>query len=520
MRRRTAAHAPGTPTRRPEPRDVETLELVLSALGGDVAGDVGAHATVIRALVDGLHLEYGAVWLPGPDGAFRLTSQTGPRNTELSAAWRGGPTLREGSGCGLGGIALQRRAPALSEEVPDPAACPRWQVAHRLGLRYGGWLPVLDGHRVIALQEFYSTTELPFSGSRVEKWKALGRVIEHSRRGALVAAQLREAVSDRAAVTRVVTETGAATDRESALRIALETVRSSFGWAYGSYWALDEEAGVLRFAVESGSAGEDFRRVTLTASFTEGVGLCGRAWRARDLVFVPDLAAVTDCVRAPAAHSAGFRSGVCFPIVVGGRIVGTMDFLATGTSTLSESRASALRNVQQLVSQRLEVLDRTETDAAKARALLESVSRLREAAAVAGRVAESAVRQVSAMITDVQALGEASASIGEVIQVISGIADQTNLLALNATIEAARAGELGKGFAVVASEVKELARETAQATQRVTDQIAALQESSASVATGIHTTGEIVGELDAVQTRIGEVLEEQVSMATAFEGRG
>ena len=226
-----------------------------------------------------------------------------------------------------------------------------------------------------------------------------------------------------------------------------------------------------------------------------------------------------DCVRAPAAGRAGVKSGVCFPIMVGGQVIGTMDFFVTETIQLSESRASALRNVQALVSQRLDVLRRGEADAQNARALLETVSRLREAASAAGQVAERAVQQAGAMTTEVESLGHASASIDEVIQVISGIADQTNLLALNATIEAARAGELGKGFAVVASEVKELARETAKATQRVTDQIAALQESSTSVASGIHTTSEIVGELDAVQTLIGEVLEEQVRMATAFESR-
>jgi methyl-accepting chemotaxis protein len=134
-------------------------------------------------------------------------------------------------------------------------------------------------------------------------------------------------------------------------------------------------------------------------------------------------------------------------------------------------------------------------------------------------VADDAVAQARTMTTEVEALGEASAAVGEVIRIISGIADQTNLLALNATIEAARAGELGRGFAVVASEVKDLARETAAATKRVADQIAGIQASSQSVSAGIHTTGSIVGELDAVQSRIGEVLEEQVRMATAFESR-
>jgi hypothetical protein len=274
---------------------------------------------------------------------------------------------------------------------------------------------------------------------------------------------------------------------------------------------------VLRFQQESGSAGEEFRTVTLGASFAEGVGFSGRAWRNRDLFFVTDIGEMTDCVRAPAAQRAGVKSGVCFPLIVGGRVIGTMDFFLTETITLSDSRASALRNVQQLVSQRLEVLRRSEEAAGNARDLLDTVARLREAAGDAGRVAESAVTQATTMTDEVEALDEASAAVGEVIRIISGIADQTNLLALNATIEAARAGELGKGFAVVASEVKDLARETAKATQRVSDQIAGIQASSKAVASGIHTTGEIIGRLDAVQARIGEVLEEQARMASAFE---
>ncbi len=105
---------------------------------------------------------------------------------------------------------------------------------------------------------------------------------------------------------------------------------------------------MLRFELESDSAGEEFRQVTLAASFAEGVGLSGRAWRARDLVFVPNLADLTDCVRAPAAGRAGVKSGICFPIIISGRVVGTMDFFTTETITLSESRMSALRNLRAL----------------------------------------------------------------------------------------------------------------------------------------------------------------------------
>jgi methyl-accepting chemotaxis protein len=196
-----------------------------------------------------------------------------------------------------------------------------------------------------------------------------------------------------------------------------------------------------------------------------------------------------------------------------------MDFFVTETIELSESRTAALRNVQQLVSQRLDILRRAEADARNSRALLETVSLLREAAEEAGRVAMGAVDQASSMTSEVEALGTASAAVGDVIQIISGIADQTNLLALNATIEAARAGELGRGFAVVASEVKDLARETAAATKKVSEQIAGIQASSEQVSAGIHATSEVIRQLDAVQNRMGEVLEQQVEMAKAFEYR-
>jgi len=222
-------------------------------------------------------------------------------------------------------------------------------------------------------------------------------------------------------------------------------------------------------------------------------------------------------VRAPAAQRAGVRSGVCFPISSGDRIVGTMDFFTTEYVDLSDSRMDALRNVQQLVSQRLDVVRGAEQAASNARELLDTVSRLRTATGDASRVADDAVNRASDMTGDVASLNEASAAIGDVIQIISSIADQTNLLALNATIEAARAGEIGKGFAVVAGEVKELARETAEATKKVSEQIAALQSSAESVASGIRTTSETIAQLDAVQARIGEVLEEQASMAHAFE---
>ncbi|MGY1773092.1 methyl-accepting chemotaxis protein [Blastococcus sp. SYSU D00813] len=517
MWRRTDSAPSATPGTTPMPRDVEALEQVLAALDEGVTSEADAHVTVTTTMVRALGLAYGGIWMPA-DGGFRLVAEQGELASAMGARWRREDVMAPEDG--LGGRAVRERRPVLVDPTTETRTCRRWATAAAAGARHGCVLPIVEDDRVVALQEYYSRSELPFFGGRSEKWAAIGRVAAHARRSALTTAQLQETLHDREAVTTVVGRVGDATDAESAMRTALDTVRTAFGWAYGSYWALDEEAGVLRFSVESGSAGEEFRKVTLSASFAEGVGLSGRAWRERDLVFVRDLGEVTDCVRRPAAQRAGVKSGVCFPVMSDGRVVGTMDFFVTETIDLSESRTAALRNVQQLVSQRLDVLRRAEADAANSRALLETVSLLREAADEAGRVAEGAVAQASSMTAEVEALGTASAAVGDVIQIISGIADQTNLLALNATIEAARAGELGRGFAVVASEVKDLARETAAATKRVSEQIAGIQVSSEQVSAGILATSEVISQLDAVQSRMGEVLGQQERMARAFEGRG
>ncbi|GAA0496738.1 hypothetical protein Ade02nite_55290 [Paractinoplanes deccanensis] len=493
---------PEPPARLTPPRDIEALEELAQNLES-ATGEGSTWRIYASTYVEFYDMEYGAVWCV-ENGGVRLEYELG----RLKGRLTGQSSLVQ--------QALRTGQPVYAAEGDAPTDA-RFQAALRAGAKGAVVVPAVRGSKVVALMEYYGRNEVAMDAALISKWGAIGRLAEQIRVAALAAFHTRQIADDRLAVTSVVTALGRTASSDLAIKAALDAVRTSFGWAYGSYWQIDDEENVLRFQVESGSAGDEFRKVTLAATFAEGVGLSGRAWRQRDLVFVRDIGELTDCVRAPAAQRAGVRSGVCFPVVTGDRIIGTMDFFTTEYVELSDSRTEALRNVQQLVSQRLEVVRAAEAAAANARALLDTVDRLRGATADATRVADEAVTRASAMTGDVSALGDASNAIGDVIQIISSIADQTNLLALNATIEAARAGEIGKGFAVVAGEVKELARETAEATKKVSEQIAALQASAESVAGGIRDTSETIHQLDAVQTRIGEVLEEQATMAHALE---
>jgi methyl-accepting chemotaxis protein len=147
-----------------------------------------------------------------------------------------------------------------------------------------------------------------------------------------------------------------------------------------------------------------------------------------------------------------------------------------------------------------------------------SIREIAQNAAEAVRVAGSAVDLAENANGTVTKLGTSSAEIGDVIKVITSIAEQTNLLALNATIEAARAGEAGKGFAVVASEVKELAQETARATEDISRRVEMIQSDSTAVGSAITQIGEVIARINSFQTTIASAVEEQTA-TTAEMGR-
>ncbi|MFY9294369.1 MAG: PAS domain-containing methyl-accepting chemotaxis protein [Methylorubrum rhodinum] len=178
----------------------------------------------------------------------------------------------------------------------------------------------------------------------------------------------------------------------------------------------------------------------------------------------------------------------------------SMSGIATETAQQSTAVAAAANQASANVG----------TVAAAAEELGASVDEIARQVAGSEDLAGQAVREAEQTASLVQELSEAVRKIGDVVAMISAIASQTNLLALNATIEAARAGEAGRGFAVVASEVKDLASQTARATEDITQQIGRIQGA----------TGNAVGAIDGIRRRIQEINTVATSIAIAVQEQG
>lgn len=486
--------------------NVAAITSVVSALA--VVTDVdGAVRSALDTVREAFGWEYGSYWRiePGADvltfGVESGTAGAEFRQVTLSASFE--------EGVGLSGRAWRGRELVFVADLAEMTDCVRAPAARRAGVKSGVCFPLFEGGRVVATMDFFSTQELSPSEQRLDALRAVGLLVSQAIERVRDGQAQRAAAADTAAVNSVLREMSSARTEESAMRAALETVRSEFGWAYGSFWLVDAGSASLRFFLESGSAGQEFRDVTLAASFAEGVGVAGRAWAARDMVFVPDLGEVTDCVRAPAAQRAGVKSGVCLPIVVGGRVIGTMDFFATTTVALSASREDALRNTAFLVSQAIERVRDGARLLAAGESLRGSVADVAANVRDASQVTVDAQGAAASANATVTGLSVSSVQIENVVEVIAKIAAQTNMLALNATIEAARAGEAGRGFAVVAAEVKELAAETAAATEEVAAKVAMIRADAASVEASLGSIQDAVDRFEVTQGNIQGALDGQ-----------
>ena len=195
---------------------------------------------------------------------------------------------------------------------------------------------------------------------------------------------------------------------------------------------------------------------------------------------------------------------------------GVVDTVASAATQMQATAQSMSSTAEQTSRQSTAVAAAAEqasanvqTVASAAEELASSVAEIGRQVAQSSEIAATAVKDAQHTDQQIQGLAQAASKIGEVVALITDIADQTNLLALNATIEAARAGDAGKGFAVVASEVKNLANQTAKATDEISGQIGGIQCATKDAVTAIQGIGKTIGEIDEIASTIAAAVEEQ-----------
>jgi methyl-accepting chemotaxis protein len=192
-------------------------------------------------------------------------------------------------------------------------------------------------------------------------------------------------------------------------------------------------------------------------------------------------------------------------------VAGSAEELAANTQQIAAGAEETSAQAGVVSAAAEQVSRNVQTVAAGTEQMGASIREIAQNATEAARIAQGAVSAADASSVTIRRLGESSREIGTVVKAITGIAEQTNLLALNATIEAARAGEAGKGFAVVAGEVKELARETANATEDIARRVETIQLDTASAVEAIAGISEIILSISGYQQTIASAVEEQTA---------
>jgi methyl-accepting chemotaxis protein len=213
--------------------------------------------------------------------------------------------------------------------------------------------------------------------------------------------------------------------------------------------------------------------------------------------------------RALDAATVSLREAIGAVATSSQRLASSSEEMSSVSAQISASAEESSTQAGVVSAAAEQVSSNVHTVATSAEEMGASIREIAHNATEAARVAAAAVTGAETANTTVARLGESSVEIGNVIKVITSIAEQTNLLALNATIEAARAGEAGKGFAVVATEVKDLAQETAKATEDISRRIQTIQSDSNAAVEAIAHIAEVIGEINGFQSTIASAVEEQ-----------
>ncbi|HWA49367.1 MAG TPA: globin-coupled sensor protein [Dongiaceae bacterium] len=192
-----------------------------------------------------------------------------------------------------------------------------------------------------------------------------------------------------------------------------------------------------------------------------------------------------------------------------GKVTQASEGFQSTSRTLAVSAEETMRQSGSMASASQESATSVQTVAAATEELSASIAEISRQVTQCTSITQRAVSESERTSQSFRGLAESAERIGDVVKLINNIANQTNLLALNATIEAARAGEAGKGFAVVASEVKNLANQTARATEDIENQIRMVQEAMTESGGAVRTIGDTITEVSQVTVAIASAIEEQ-----------
>ena len=370
---------------------------------------------------------------------------------------------------------------------------------------------------------------------RLDKLDALGLSAEDADRLAPLRATFEQYVKDiTAVVTAAVANQPLAQQRFEAIQAADDATDTAI-----EEISEDFDADVAGLTVDLANAQAALRRLVIVVLVVGALAvagatvLLGRATTRRmravvegldhlatgDLTHrVPDGGADEVAVMSRALNQAAERLTDVFTGISGAstRLASSSTSLTQVAGQVGDSAEEASSRAEVVARSADEVSQNVQAVASGSEEMGASISEIAQNANEAARVATGAVQAVESTTGTMNKLGDSSREIGDVVRLITSIAEQTNLLALNATIEAARAGDAGKGFAVVADEVKQLAQETARATEDISRRVETIQEDADQAARAIADIAGVITRINEFQTTIASAVEEQTATTQAI----